>query len=233
MQGGLTYVREKLIKFGDAKKTKPEKILPFISISQAFLETLEAKSDQLIALNIVDRNDVTELQVSLRQFLFPQLLQSVEKKLKPDDIGTRKDGSLAALLILEALEPLHIQSCHVMHYVHVIEDYMGKLGDRDPEITGIRRILQNFLDKHAAGDSLSIRDDALDVSSHAGRLDVQKQIESMTSKMDNSEKLNLLQQLFGEDQTGLTQLNKLLAIKHVIASCESKLAPFLYHLVAI
>jgi nucleolar pre-ribosomal-associated protein 2 len=233
IQDGVTYVREKLRKLADdEKKTKPEKILPFTSISQAFFETLEAKSDQLNALDILGRDDATKLRVSLTEFLISQLRQRLQKKLKMDEIGTHTDGSLPVLVILEALESLHIQSSQAVLLVTDIEGYIEKLGDRDPEIIGTRRILQNFLDKHVAGDSLHIRANALDVNSHTGRLDVQKQIESMTSRMDNSEKLKLLQNLFGEDQAGLTQLNKLLAIKHVIASCESKLAAFLYPLIA-
>ncbi|KAM3078579.1 hypothetical protein ACMFMG_006449 [Clarireedia jacksonii] len=221
MQDGITYVREKLRKFtDDEKKTKAEKILPFASISQAFFETLKAKSDQLHDLGILGRDDAAELLVSLTEFLISQLQQRLQKKLKMDDVGTPKDGSLPILVILEALESIGVQSSQVVPLVTDIEGYMEKLGGRDPEVTVIRRNLQNFLANHVASDNLDIRDGAWDVSTHTGRLDVQKRIEFMTSKMDKSERLNLLQHLFGEDQAGSTQLNKLLAIKHVIASCQ-------------
>ncbi|KAK6609762.1 Urb2/Npa2 family protein [Botrytis cinerea] len=49
----------------------------------------------------------------------------------------------------------------------------------------------------------------------------QEKMDTITSGMDNAEKLQLVQQLMGEELIGLNQLDKLVAIRYVIGACDN------------
>lgn len=220
----LSYFRDKLSKFtNDEKKSKGEKTLPFISTSQSLLTVLMTKSKQLNDLAIISNQDFTSLCTSFRQFLLAQLQHRLKKKPKRDEIGSHKDGSLFITIVLQALEILSVDSSQLEPLAAEAQGYITKLNEGIPEVDNVRQLLPELFAAHASSNENRILHTGLEalINTSAGRAGIKKKMEKITSGMENTEKLQLVQNLFGAELIGLTQLDKLVAIKYVIGACDS------------
>ncbi|ESZ92199.1 hypothetical protein SBOR_7408 [Sclerotinia borealis F-4128] len=220
----ISYLQDKLSKFtNDEKKSKGEKTLPFISTSHSLLTVLVAKSKQLNDLAFISSQDLTTLCKSFKQFLLIQLQHRLEKKPKRDEVGRHRDGSLSVVVILQALESVDVDSSQLEALAAEGQAYITKLNEGKPEVDGVRQLLPEFFAAYASSDENGILHTALEafISTTAGRAGIKKKMETITSGMGNSEKLQLVQQLFGDKLVGLTQLEKLVAVKYVIGACDN------------
>lgn len=197
--------------------------MPFISTSHSLFTVLVAKTKQLNDLAIINDQDFTTLCTSFRQFLLIQLQNRLKKKPKKDDVGSHKDGSLLVVVILRALESLGVNSSELEDIATEAQAYIIKLNEGKPEVDDVRQLLPEFFAAHAASNENGILHTALEafINTSAGRASIKKKMETVTSGMENAEKLQLVQRLFGEELIGLTQLDKLVAVKYVIAACDS------------
>lgn len=220
----ISYLQDKLSKFtSDEKKTKGEKALPFISTSHSLLTVLITKSKQLDDLAIVSNQDLTDLCTSFRKFLLVQLQRRLKKKPKIDEVGNHKDGSLSVVVVLQALESLDVDSSELEPLATEGQVYAAKLNEGKPEVDGVRQLLPEFFATRASSNENGILHISLEafINTSAGRAGIKKKMDTITSGMDNAEKLQLVQQLMGEELIGLNQLDKLVAIRYVIGACDS------------
>lgn len=220
----ISYVRDKLSKFtNDEKKSKGEKKLPFISTSHSFFNHVLTKSKQLNDLAIISNQDLTNLCTSFRQFLFIQLQNRLKKKPKRDEVGSHRDGSLSVTFILQALESLGVESSQIEALAAEGQAYVSKLNEGKPEVDDVCQLLPEFFAAHASSKEHGILHTTLEsfINTSAGRVGIRKNVETITSGMNNAERLQLIQRLFGEELTGLIQLDKLVAVKYVISACDS------------
>ncbi|KAI9648313.1 hypothetical protein NHQ30_002946 [Ciborinia camelliae] len=220
----ISYFHDKLSKFNnDEKKSKGEKTLPFISTSHSLFAVLIAKSKQLNDLAIISSHDFTNLCTSFRQFLLIRLQNRLKKKPKRDEVGSHRDGSLSVVVILQALESMSVESSQLEAVAAEGQAYITKLNEGRPEVDTVRQILPEFFAAHASSNENGILHTDLEafINTSAGRAGIKKKMETITSEMDNVEKLQLVQRLFGEELIGLTQLDKLVAVKYVISACDS------------
>ncbi|RAL60971.1 hypothetical protein DID88_010067 [Monilinia fructigena] len=200
----LSYFRDKLSKFtNEEKRSKGEKPLSFISTSQSLLTVLMAKSKQLNDLAIISNQDFANLCTSFRQFLLVQLQHRLKKKPKRDDIGSHKDGSLFITIVLQALEFLSVDSSQLEPLAAEGQGYITKLNEGIPEVDDVRQILPEVFAANASSNENGILHTGLDafINTSAGRA-------ACTN-------------LFGAELIGLTQLDKLVAIKYVIGACDN------------
>ncbi|KAM0313387.1 hypothetical protein ACHAO8_005484 [Botrytis cinerea] len=220
----ISYLQDKLSKFtSDEKKTKGEKALPFISTSHSLLTVLITKSKQLDDLAIVSNQDLTDLCTSFRKFLLVQLQRRLKKKPKIDEVGNHKDGSLSVVVVLQALESLDVDSSELEPLATEGQVYAAKLNEGKPEVDGVRQLLPEFFATRASSNENGILHISLEafINTSAGRAGIKKKMDTITSGMDNAEKLQLVQQLMGEELIGLNQLDKLVAIRYVIGACDN------------
>ncbi|KAM0157744.1 hypothetical protein ACHAPG_004488 [Botrytis cinerea] len=220
----ISYLQDKLSKFtSDEKKTKGEKALPFISTSHSILTVLITKSKQLDDLAIVSNQDLTDLCTSFRKFLLVQLQRRLKKKPKIDEVGNHKDGSLSVVVVLQALESLDVDSSELEPLATEGQVYAAKLNEGKPEVDGVRQLLPEFFATRASSNENGILHISLEafINTSAGRAGIKKKMDTITSGMDNAEKLQLVQQLMGEELIGLNQLDKLVAIRYVIGACDN------------
>ncbi|QSZ29781.1 hypothetical protein DSL72_004298 [Monilinia vaccinii-corymbosi] len=220
----VSYFRDKLSMFiNDEKKSKGEKTLPFISTSHSLFTVLIAKSKQLNDLAIISNQDFTTLCISFREFLLVQLQNQLKRKPKGGEVGSHKDGSLHITIVLQALESLGVDSSLLESLAAEGQGYIKKLKEGRPEVDDVRQLLPEIFAAHASSNENGILHTALELSvnSSAGRAGIKKKMETVTSGMDNTEKLQLVEHLFGEGLIGLTQLDKLVAVKYVIGACDN------------
>ncbi|KAF7956452.1 hypothetical protein EAE96_003793 [Botrytis aclada] len=220
----ISYFQDKLSKFtSDEKKAKGEKTLPFISTSHSLLTVLITKLKQLNDLAIISDQDLTNHCTSFKKFLLVQLQRILKKKPMINECGTHKDGSLSVVVILQALESLGVESSEIEPLATEGQVYVATLNEGKPEVDDVRQLLPEFFATHASSNEDGILHTSLEafINTSAGRAGIKKKMETITSDMDNAEKLKLVQRLLGEELIGLTQLDKLLALKYVIGACDN------------
>ncbi|EDN95368.1 hypothetical protein SS1G_11245 [Sclerotinia sclerotiorum 1980 UF-70] len=220
----ISYFRDKLTKLAnDEKKSKGEKTLPFISTSNSLFNVLIAKSKQLHDLAIISNEDFTKLCTSFRQFLLVHLQHRLKHKPKTHELGSHRDGSLSIVVILQALESLDVDSSSLEAFAADGQAYITKLSKGNPEVDYVRQLLPEFFAAHVLSNEDGTLNTTLEafINTSAGRAGIKKKMEILTTGMDNTGKLQLVQHLVGEDLIGLTQLEKLVAVKYVIGACES------------
>ncbi|APA13957.1 hypothetical protein sscle_12g087270 [Sclerotinia sclerotiorum 1980 UF-70] len=220
----ISYFRDKLTKLAnDEKKSKGEKTLPFISTSNSLFNVLIAKSKQLHDLAIISNEDFTKLCTSFRQFLLVHLQHRLKHKPKTHELGSHRDGSLSIVVILQALESLDVDSSSLEAFAADGQAYITKLSKGNPEVDYVRQLLPEFFAAHVLSNEDGTLNTTLEafINTSAGRAGIKKKMEILTTGMDNTGKLQLVQHLVGEDLIGLTQLEKLVAVKYVIGACEN------------
>ncbi|KAF5874717.1 putative urb2 npa2 family protein [Botrytis fragariae] len=203
----ISYFQDKLSKYtSDEKKTKGRKLC---------LSSLHH--------TIVSNQDLTNHCTSFRKFLLLQLQRRLKKKPKIDEVGNHKDGSLSIVVILQALDSLGVESSEIEPLATESQVYIAKLNEGKPEVDDVRQLLPEFFATHASSNEDGILHMSLEafINTSAGRAGIKKKMETITSEMGNAEKLQLLQRLMGEELIGLTQLDKLVAVKYVIGACDN------------
>jgi len=201
-----------------------EKNLGFIYSSEALLTALAAKATSLNDLDIISSTDLATLSASFQDFCIAQLRDRLERKLKSSDIGSRKDGSLAISVVIDALASLNVHGSRVVELKEAADTYITKVNKGKPELVNIARRLETFIGSYVSkvGDQGFVpKLDGLHTTVD-DRQSIQKSMAKLTTGMDGAEKFKLLSSILGDDWESMNQLDKLLAARHIISSCDSK-----------
>jgi hypothetical protein len=126
--------------------------------------------------------------------------------------------------IIDALSALGVGEMKLAELVDLAKSFTLSL---DKENSGLSIRLGTFMATHTfeADGKLLNTEVAGNTSSIDGRRAIIQQISAITSGMNQSDKLALLKSIFGEESTGLSQLDKLLASRLLITACEGLSTP--------
>jgi hypothetical protein len=188
------------------------------------LRVLRDKLTQISEADVISISKFQKITIAFKESLLTQMettMKKLEKKLAEDKSHT--DSSLTLLSIIEALPKLGVDASELAPVETSAETLMRSLKfltDKGFE-TG-RRLETLFAEfgVHAGElDSSTIGD----VSTSFGRQSILKNAQVSVAGKTQKERFAVLASLVRPDNSGLLQLDKLLAIKEVIASCEGKI----------
>ncbi|EHK99876.1 hypothetical protein M7I_4199 [Glarea lozoyensis 74030] len=162
--------------------------------------------------------DVT-LRVLHNKIALLTTMKKLEKKVSRKE--TTIDHSLNLLSILDALPALEIMPSELAStktYASTLMKSEDFLNDNGLD-TGTRLAIFFATFSDHGSDKLELSEIG-DVLTSFGRQAIIKEAQLATSRKTQKEKLAVLDLLVGSDSAGLMHLEKLLAIRQVIASCE-------------
>jgi hypothetical protein len=132
--------------------------------------------------------------------------------------------NLMLFSIIDALSALGVGEMKLVELVDLAKSFTLSL---DKEDSGLSIRLGTFMATRTfeADGKLLNTEVAGNTSGIDGRRAIIQQISAITSGMNQSDKLALLKSIFGEESTGLSQLDKLLASRLLITACEGLSTP--------
>ncbi|KAH7336464.1 Urb2/Npa2 family-domain-containing protein [Rhexocercosporidium sp. MPI-PUGE-AT-0058] len=201
------------------EKKKHKMNFAVITMFEVALSAFHQKAAALHDLNIVRKDDLDSVTASFKDCILSQF-----KDLLPNLQKENANDTLLVLSIIGALSTLGVDNSRLTGLEDVAAALVVSAGKTSNHF-GER--LQTFMVIHGpkADDSTFATQLSGSVTDVYSRESVIARTKAVTSKMSNDEKLELLQELLGEDLDGLTQLDTLLATRQVIISIEDTRKP--------
>ncbi|KAL2068761.1 hypothetical protein VTL71DRAFT_15099 [Oculimacula yallundae] len=207
-------IQKKVNKASEKKKHKMS--FAIITIFDVALDAFNAKAPILNDLDIVQQGDLESVTTTFKSTILSQLKDAIRKPRKENT----KD-SLQIMSITDALDTLGVENSKLAG----LEDAAAALvSSGDNMDNHFRERLKTFMVIHGARDDVSTQLRG-SVTTQDARESIIARTNAAISGMDNDEKLVLLEELLGEDLSGLTQLDQLLAARQVIISVEDTRKP--------
>lgn len=217
---------KKMLKNVESKKKGQEWSYPLITLFDVTLGVLQSKSASMADLDIISTSKYQKLITSFKESLLTRLkvvIAKLTKNLPKDSSSGKTEHSLSLLCILDALPTLGVTNSEIVGLqepAKVLTQSASFMSDDELE-TGKK--MENFIITHSVGsedgDLVSLTQG--DVSTAYGRQAISEKVHAALLGKDQSSKLTLLASLF-ESELELAQLDRLLALRHLIASCEGK-----------
>ncbi|CZT47560.1 uncharacterized protein RSE6_08135 [Rhynchosporium secalis] len=217
----ITYITDAIKKIqkiinkaGEKKKHKMN--FAVITMIEVVLSECLGKATALNDSDIIQRNDLEIVTALFKSTILSQL-EDVIHKFRRDNTN----DSLHILCIIDALATLGVDESRLAGLEDALAALVDSAGNMDNQF-GER--LKTFMVIHGAKTDSSTRLKG-SVTTLYARKSIIARTNAVISKMDNDEKLALLEELFGEDLSGLVQLDQLLAARHIIISIEDTRKP--------
>ncbi|KAG4431343.1 hypothetical protein IFR05_013175 [Cadophora sp. M221] len=214
-----TYISEAFKKLQKkvnkaAEKKKHRLNFAVITMFEIALSAFREKATALSDLNIVQNDDLDSITASFTDCILSQFKDSLGKFQKDN-----ANDSLLVLSIIDALSTLGVDESRLAELEDTAAALLVSAGKAEDHF-GER--LQTFMVIHKPKTNNTTLTTQLSdsVTNLYSRASIVARTEAAISGMSNEEKLELLQELLGEDLHGLTQLDKLLAARRVIISVE-------------
>ena len=214
---GFKKIQKKVNKAAEKKKHRVS--FPLIAVFGAALSAFNDKSMVLNDSDIIRVDDLKALIASFKDCILSQLKDVLRKFDKEN-----ANDSLLVLSIIDALSALGVNEDKLAGLEDAINAFVASVGKTD-EFFGER--LQTFMVIHGPKSSRQTLPAQLggSVADVYSRESIVARTDAAISGLGNEEKLELLQQLLGEDSIGLKQLDTLLAVRQVIMSVEGIFHP--------
>jgi hypothetical protein len=207
----ITYLQKQVDTgsfFGKREKKVSRPAYSAVKLVQVALSSLVTKSTLLNDLGVLSTSDLEQLISILKKIM----VSDFETVLTGSADWSKKEFALFLSCLLEALEDFKAGRADVEKLSGDAQSCASTLKDIRPDLS-IR--LMTFI-AAASADTSAILPNG-DVSSDLGRSSIQKTITAVAGNADVSKKLEIISSLMPDDDV---QLDKLLAIRHVIAACE-------------
>jgi hypothetical protein len=215
----LDYVK-KTAKSMNPKKTSKGWNYATIALFDTTLRLLRDKLTQISDADVISVSKFQKITIAFKESLLTQM-ETIMKKLEKrvSEEKSHKDYSLTLLSIIEALPRLGVTASELAS-VKTSSEMLMKSSDflTDNGFETGRR-LETLLAEFGELDSGTVGD----ISTSFGRQSILKKAQVSVAGKIQKEKFAVLASLVRPDNSGLLQLDKLLAIKEVIASCEGKI----------
>ncbi|KAK0110723.1 hypothetical protein ONS96_002322 [Cadophora gregata f. sp. sojae] len=202
-----------------AEKKKHRLNFALVAVFQVVLSACSVKSTALDDLDIIKGDDLDGLTSTFKDCILSQLKDTLRKFQKEND-----SNSLLVLSIMDALSTLGIAESGLAGLEDAVDAVVGSVVKTD-ECFGER--LQTFMVIHGpkADGKISSTQLSGSVTDVYSRESIIARTDAAIVGLGNEEKLDLLQELLGEDLGGLKQLDKLLAARQIIISIEDTRKP--------
>lgn len=214
----FSHIRKKVKKAYEKSKHKWDHAL--VAMFEVVLKVFNSRAAFFNDSGIINSTELAEISTSFKDSLLIQLediIQNSQKDKPSKRKSNKKPHSLLVISIMDALAALGMDASRLARMSDRAKSFASTLVDTDPEV-GKR--VQTFVDMHSQNDADDDHEVQLagDVSTVYGRQSIREKTRVATAGKDGKQKLRLLESLLTPD--GLTQLDKLLAARHVIMSIE-------------
>lgn len=217
---------KKMLKSLGSKKKSEEWSYSLIALFDVTLAVLRSKSAAMADLDIMSASKYQKLITNFKESLLTHLevvIGKLTKRLSKERSSGHTEYSISLLCTLDALSTFGVTSSEVVGLQEAakILTQSASFVSGDELETGKR--LENFMITHSVG----LDDDALvsfaqgDVATVYGRQAISEKVHAALLGKDQSSKLALLGPLF-ESGFESAQLDRLLALRHLITTCEGK-----------
>ncbi len=214
----ISIIREWLQTNCKAKSVPAYSMITLLKINTSMLVT---GSIPLDALGIIRKEDQDDLRISYKLFLFSNIRRRLQK---PDKLQKDNDEQCMSLYsTIDALETIDITPSELKDLQVKIRSFIATLKESKNKLAERLEMFIHEGQWDADGWPLSSFDGI--VTSLEGRLAIQKRVLAMSGQMTDLEKLRIVHSLLKEVLPDGQSLAQLLAIRHFIDSCESRLAP--------
>jgi hypothetical protein len=224
LSGTLDYIKKTTRSLESRKKAKVWNYA-MIALFDVTLRVLRNKLQLLSEADIISTSKFQKILTAFKESLLIQLeatVKKLEKKISRNE--NRTDHSLTLLCIIQALPPSGVTTLElasVRTSALALTTSPDFLTDNGLE-TG--RHLDTFFAAFSEDATIGLDANITgDVSTSYGRQSVLEKTKVSASGKDQKGKFEILASLIGPDNAGSMQLNKLLAVKQVIALCEGKI----------
>jgi nucleolar pre-ribosomal-associated protein 2 len=218
----ISHIKKKCPTSGG--KAKGERSWDFASAAlfQVVLSALSAKQASLDKRDIVSSEDLKGITDSFKGSLLGQLRSLLKKPAKLASTGSESETGLELLTIVDALSTLGLDGTKLAELVDDVKSFIASFTEAEREVASR---LETFISAHARDTDGDLLDTELkgNTSTIYGRKGIFEQATALTTGKSQQDKLDLLRETFGENLVGLSQLDKLLAARHIISSCKGLL----------
>lgn len=221
---------KKILKSTSSSKKEGDLAHSYIALADTTLSVLRSRSIVLNDLNIISTNKLDKLSASLKEYLLDHFRALLKKAIKSSSKSESKsfaNESIALLCTIDSLNTLGVTSTELQ----VIGEKAKKLANLESSKAGdvleTRNRLNTFMTTHSESIRLENVGERIqgDISTIYGRQSILENVRAATSGKDEKSKLLLLHSIFGTGLANMHHLDKLLAARYVIASCEDTRRP--------
>lgn len=202
------------------RKTKKVPSYAMIRLVQVVITVWRTKGTSSDDFSMALKDTAEELSGTFRGLLLSNLQQRLQKpeKLTQDD----NERCLSFYSTMDALDAIDVGEGD---FINMQVDVISTLNSLKELNSELGKRLELFMTEHypAVFGEPPKRLLKGDVTTIAGREAIRRKAMAMTKRMTEPEKLQLVTDLL-EEVGAANALDKLLALKHVIASCEGELA---------
>ncbi|KIN03707.1 hypothetical protein OIDMADRAFT_158460 [Oidiodendron maius Zn] len=190
-----------------------------VTLFQVVLFAFSTKKTALNELGILSSGDLRGIIDAFKDSLLGQL-KTLLKMPKQSPNSSRKTGAYLKLFsIIDALTAFHVDGSKLAALTDDVKHFIDSLTDAEDEVASR---LDTFMAVHSHdtdGEPLNV-DLNGNTSTTFGRQGILDKVKALVATKDRHEKLDLLSSALGDDLTGISQLDKLLAVRHIISSCK-------------
>ena len=211
----VDYVRKKLnTQTGENEKTKHKWNPARVALFEATLVSLAVKRDALDKLSILSSSDLLILTTSFEDSLLCKLQKSLRKgsKLQRDE----KQNSIMSFI--DALTAININKPKLASLVSDAKRFLETLDETEHDM-GMRVAAFFSGIPQDDGETTNLKESG-DTSTIAGRQSIIAIVQPMIDEKDQDDRLELLASVFSESYAISTELDRLLAVKHIISACS-------------
>lgn len=215
----ISHIRKKCPSSGS--KTKGERSWDFVSAAlfQVVLSALSTKEASLDKRDILSSDDLKGITESFKSSLLRQLKSLLKMPAKLANTSSEGETGLELLTIVDALSTLGVDGTEAAELVEDVKSFIASLTEAEREVASR---LETFISAYARDTDGDLLDTELKGNTFTiyGRKGIFEQAAGLTTGKSQQDKLDLLRETFGERLVGLSQLDKLLAARHIISSCK-------------
>lgn len=215
----IKYIQKQLP--GQEGKGSGEQEWNFTSVAlfQVVLFAFSTKKTALNELGILSSGDLRGIIDAFKGSLLGQL-KTILKMPKQSPNSSRKTGAYLKLFsIIDALTAFHVGGSKLATLTDDAKHFIDSLTDAEDEVASR---LDTFMAVHSRDtDGVPLNVDLNgNTSTTYGRQGILDKVKALVATKGRHEKLDLLSSALGDDLTGISQLDKLLAVRHIISSCK-------------
>ena len=214
----VTYIRKQSSGSG-SKVKKGSWNFASTTLYEVVLAALLAKEAALDKLDLISCHDLKGISDSRKDSLLVEMKALLKKSKKSASSTDQMTKHLALLSVINALTTLGVDGPKLAELTDDAESFIASLPETEREVASR---LETFMSVHARDDDGDLLDTELkgDTSTISGRQGIVDKVNALIIGKDEEDKLELLKSLFGEDSVGLSQLDRLLAARHIISTCK-------------
>lgn len=201
-------------KKGDEKKSSTKWDFAAVALLEVVLTALTTKATILNDLDIISNKDLTKIGEKFKSSLVEQLHTLLQKPKKFKNTDKSDHNVLLLTSITDALAAVSAGEVESKELADDARNFIASLKGMQQEVTSK---LETLLSPHLSDSSLKSEGE---IATVYGRQSIKEKMQALALGKDQVGKLELLRSISGPPSPPLVQLDRLLAARSLIISCE-------------